>query len=232
MAARMRLVIKTCVLTAFAVLAAAQAVEASSIALKISDGTTTITVLDNQAGDTDATIGIIDFSGLVGAWNVNNVTGLGEPIMGDGAMHLNSLNVASAGTTSTLQIWFTMYDIATVYPGFDQLFGGTATNATATYSALVSDANLLYQGTTFASLGPFTGAFSGTSTGAVTVGAPYSLTQLFTVTGLTAGSRVSFSADAEMNAVPEPGSMLLLGTGLFAIGGLARRRFQARRSVK
>ena len=232
MAARIRLVIKTCLLAAFAVVTAAQTVEASSIALKISDGTTTITVLDNQVGDRDATLGVIDFSGLVGAWNVNKIAGLGEPIMGAGSMHLNSLNVASTGTTSTLQIWFTMYDIDTVYPGFNNLFGGTATNANASFSALVSDPNLLYQGTTYASLGPFTGAFAGTTAGAVSVGVPYSLTQLLTITGLTAGTRVSFSADVETNAVPEPGSMLLLGTGLFAIGGLARRRFQARRSVK
>lgn len=227
MLARTRVLIKIVVVLIFAVVVAAQRAEASSIILQISDGASTVTIGPATPS------GAIFFTGSIGAWNINNVTGIGESALGPGSMDLNSVNVSTTGTLSTLTIAFTMFDINTVYPGFSLEFGGTLTRASVTYSGLYSGSNAWFTGTQFASLGPFsTSPFSGTASGLISVpGTPYSLTQVFTIRGLSATQPVSFSGDGELNALPEPGSMILLGTGLFGIGVLARRRLHARRST-
>jgi hypothetical protein len=40
------------------------------------------------------------------------------------------------------------------------------------------------------------------------------------------GTWIAFSSDVSNTAIPEPGSMLLLGTGLFGLAGMIRRRAQ------
>jgi hypothetical protein len=137
-------------------------------------------------------------------------------------MDLNSVNVATGA--STLTIMFTQPDNLVAFPGFTLAFGGTINGGSVTALAFFNNANGYFGGTQFASLGPFSsGAFSGTTGGATATTSPYSLTQAFVI---NSGGSTSFSGDASLNPVPEPGSLMLLGGGLLGLAGLARRRRQ------
>ena len=105
--------------------------------------------------------------------------------------------------------------------GTTVLSGGSVTYTTygGTNNTLFSTVNLL------TTIGPVTGAFGGTATGAgVNNAGPYSLTQVVkithTISGITTG-------DAKMTVPDSGSSLVLLGSGLAALGLISRRRKSA-----
>jgi hypothetical protein len=78
-------------------------------------------------------------------------------------------------------------------------------------------------GTPIGTLGPLTGVGTRSAVGGGPAGpSPYSLT--IDDTFNAGGSNATFSAFGEIAATPEPGSMLLFGTGLLFAGAILRRR--------
>ncbi|MBI5142647.1 MAG: hypothetical protein HZA20_10755 [Nitrospirae bacterium] len=67
--------------------------------ITLSDGANTVTVVDGGAGDTNATPGIVGFSGPIGLWVVNVTTGIGSPLFGLPGLpqtHLDSVDLSMA----------------------------------------------------------------------------------------------------------------------------------------
>jgi hypothetical protein len=146
-------------------------------------------------------------------------------------MDLNSINESTPGTGTTLTVAFSQIDITLAALGYALEFGGTTTNASVIYSAFYGATNAFFSGSPFATLGPFSGAFSGTTAGLIGATSPYSLTQAFFITPTNARLGAAFSGNAELNPVPEPGTMALLGGGLLGLASWARRRRQQNKSV-
>jgi hypothetical protein len=222
----MRLKIATCVLAFVAFGLTARTAEAAPIALQLSSGATTFTILDGGALDANPLDGVITFVGAVEGWLINISTGIGTGLSPN-YMDLNSVNTSPLPTTSTLTINFSQINNLVAFPGMEMEFGGTVTNSSVIYNAFFNNANTFFGGTLIGSLGPFSaGGFTGTTSGFMSATSPFSLTQQFLITGGGGTLGSAFSGNAELNPVPEPGSLLLLGGGLLGLAGLARRRRQ------
>lgn len=187
----------------------------------MSDGVTTVTVLDGGVGDSSPLAGVVTYVGSVGVnWSLVQVTGTTKPQIGSADfpdMDLNSV-VASGGAGTLTMTWA------------DSSFGPSAGSAGATiggatagsvsYATYADPANALALTVPLTSQGPFNGgAFSGAAAAALTLGFPYSLTMQAGVTHATQGIS-SFAAELR---VPDSGLTIgLLGSAMLGLEGIRR----------
>lgn len=189
-------------------------------------GGASVLILDGGPGDSNPAVGVITWIGAVGSWNINVSTGMMDPAgSSPGSIDLNSAD-QKLGGNETLDIEFTRWNMIPLFDMFIMDIGGTLVRGPLLYQAYRDQANVPFgQAELVGALGPFnTRAFSGTifAFPGMPAARPYSLTQRIT---LSAQGPESVSFDASLQPVPEPGTGLLLGLGILAIGTFLRRRF-------
>lgn len=211
------------------------------------DGAVPVTCADEDACDiVIGTDGVVSISaGLdvvagntvfttpgTGTYSLNVTTGITKPFPGfdlpSTRMDLNSVNVQGlVAGTHTLTIMFSETDFTSLIGGLVGGFGGTISGggSSVAASAYFDEGNTLFALTTLsATSGPLAApAFSSSFAGAGPLTQPYSVTQVLEIT--TDGPGAAFSGDFELNMVPEPASVALLGGALLLTFGALRRKF-------
>jgi hypothetical protein len=219
-----------------------QGAYADPIQLRISDGTSSCTIADGGTatgsgacvGSTDAAgAGAISWSTTIGAWNVLVNTGFGSSLAGPGSLDLSYSGNSLAGTSTTLTIEFTQQNTTPVFNGYRLLVNGNSNGgiATSSFSAFADNSNTAFDesgGQIDSTLVFIDGGGYGLSTSGAggSFGNNYSMTEVVKITG-NGTSQATYSGDALLSPVPEPSSLVLLGSGLIGLATVVRRRLNA-----
>lgn len=212
-----------------AVLAVGTQFAGAAPTIKISDGTTTVTITDNGSLDIDNTLaGVVTYSGSIGTWSTTLSSGVSKPEAGAATKPNMDLTFRARGT-GTLTIWFSDDFFGPTSGSLIANIGGT-TVGSVTYSTLLNTGNVLFQGTQVTSEvynATSAGAdtpYSGAASGPGTASYAFSLTQKIVINHTTTGLS---SGDATLN-IPDGGTTLaLLGGSLLGLGVIRRKLVKA-----
>jgi hypothetical protein len=195
----------------------------AGLILRFDDGVSQLDIADGSALDANSLEGSITYLGSFGTFNLNVSTGTSKPLIGSATeprLDLNSVNLS--GTAGSLSILLTDTDFLGPVGdiGVSSYIGG-ATDGTVDFSTYLDDSNTAFGMDSLLTDLTLTGnPFSGSEFASLSADGPYSLTIATTINHEGGTSITSFNAGV---AVPEPGSLALLFSGLVALV-LVRRR--------
>lgn len=193
----------------------------AEILLSATDGSHTVTANDL------ASPGIVSYSGTIGNFLMSFDVGVGFPMIGSPSLatiDLTSLDITSgaAGGVLTVSLTETGFSAKEYSDWFVSTLTGNYVNSHATMNAYLDTSNAAFGTGTLLASGLLDNAAAALTEGPI--GGPYSMTEILTI---TAGPNSLTSLDAMIVDAPEPATLPLLGTALFAlatIGWRARRR--------
>jgi len=195
--------------------------------LKFEAGGMSLEVDDQSGDDLNGTVGKVSYSGTFAGWELNVTFGVSN---GPGDIPYPFMDVTfNVEGSGPIIISFTDSNFEDTGSLAANIGGTLFSGATLTYNVYADSSNDPFGHefliTTVGAFGPG-GAYSGSATGALPdFEDPFSITQELVLTHSSFGGSVS-SGDAELRSpVPEPASLLLLGSGLL---GFALRRRQGR----
>jgi hypothetical protein len=219
---------------ALAFITAPRASATAELTLTTSTGNTA-TVTAISCGGTCQTA---TFNGTLGSWNINVTTGTADP-SGQPIMDLNSIDHvnASGSKAQTITLEWSATGLTPASSGFQLNIGGTIGafgSLTASLYGGVSNtlndtSNLIGTGLNFSSP-PI--SFGGSESAFLSTVSPnpYSLTEIVTIS-FSGGRAGQASFDYSVDTIPEPASVLLLGTVMLGAVSLIRRKVAAGKTV-
>src|SRR5688572_13010101 len=167
------------ILAGLTILAASQMVASATLQLRLSDGTTTITVVDQGPNDFIPIEGWVGYLGPVGTiWVYDITAGITKPFVGSpGAPELD-LNSISFSSPTTVPLTIQMTERGFTASGVGVVSIGGTTDGSILAESYVNYKNIAFAKTTLlSSQGPFIGpTFSADAPISVTAKKPYSVT--------------------------------------------------------
>jgi PEP-CTERM motif-containing protein len=212
-------------LVAAAVWTALAPMASATVELELTSGLSTTGVIVGAPCGTDTCVA---FSGTVGQWTINLTSG-DSGGSGNPTTDLSSLNATTSGFASPLNVelsnnGFTTSTSSLIAASSGTLLSGTGTE---TYSAYLDNGNTDFAKTRLiGTLGPFSASYAAAvKTGPGPTTTPFSLTEDLVLTAGSGGVKWNtYSGIVPPARIPEPGSLLLLGSGLLGFGGFARKK--------
>jgi hypothetical protein len=174
--------------------------------------------------------GFVAFTGTVGAFTFNSITGVGSPNLAEPALSTTSLNVQSAPGSHVLNVWVSQQDLtsptgvnAFLSSFTSQSFSGGVTSVVE--QTFIDNGNGQFGGTLLAS-STFLGIGSNSSVNNTPpLVTPYSETVEYTITTSGFGNvNDTIEISAPSQPVPEPSTLLLAGSAVGALLLLTKRR--------